>query len=186
MQHCVHCERSRDASSRNGLAWKKGKARDLGHGIWAFKEKMAQLLNFLSVPIFVGFRSPSPARRRVMRDAGSDCGCQEKKQANACNALLHQLAFSLHQSGQQCLFITWVVHGGEQSGVERCTEKYHHRKENIGVKLIAGTTALLRCLVCLQESLMIVEFFIATINSCCSLFIVHRQSQVITAAAYGD
>ena len=110
------------------MAWKKGKARDLGHGIWAFKEKMAQLpdpydkkweqafwegLIFYLFQFFVGFRSPSSARRRVMRDAGSDCGCKEKKQANACNALLHQLAFSLHQSGQRCLFITWVVHGGE-------------------------------------------------------------------------
>ena len=102
-------------------------------------------LNFLSVPIFVAFKSPSPARRRVMLDLIVGA---RKKQANACNALLHHLAFSLHQSGQRCLFITFEsymegsrVEWSRVLRIERCTEKYHHRRENIGVKLIAGTTA---------------------------------------------
>ena len=41
---------------------------------WKMGASLVRSLNFLCVPIFVGFRSPSPARRRVMRDAGSDCG----------------------------------------------------------------------------------------------------------------
>ena len=71
---------------------------------WKMGASVVRSLNFLSVPIFVAFKSPFPARRRVMLDLIVGA---RKNHANACNALLHHLPFSLHQSGQRCLFITF-------------------------------------------------------------------------------
>ena len=60
--------------------------------------------------IFYMFQSLWRLNRLLLHDAGW-CWiwlwALGKNHANACNALLHHLPFSLHQSGQRCLFITF-------------------------------------------------------------------------------
>ena len=99
-------------------------------------------LNFLSVPIFVAFKSPSPARRRVMLDLIVGA---RKKTKLFCTILLFPCinlgsdAFSSHlgRTWSRVKWSTWsrALHCCVQE------EKYLHRRENIGVKLIAGITA---------------------------------------------
>ena len=103
-----------------GMAWRgKGqsqgsRARNMGFqgkdGTIAWSRWCKMGASVVRSLIFYMFQSLWRLNRLLLHDAGW-CWiwlwALGKNHANACNALLHHLPFSLHQSGQRCLFITF-------------------------------------------------------------------------------